>query len=210
MPSRSDILSFDVPPTPPGASPWVVEPLRVAIELAEYDPSWPVRAQETIERISAALGQRALRIEHVGSTAVPGLAAKPVIDLDLTVADPSDERHWLPQLQEAGFVLTVREPWWHEHRMLRGGQRADDGHAEGQAGQAVNLHVFGPDSPELVKHVVFRNWLRADATDRELYAATKREAANGPSQRVMEYNARKEFVIHEIYERAFRAAGFLD
>lgn len=210
MPSRSDILSFDEAPPPPGESPWVVQPATAAIELAEYDPRWPAQAQAIIERLTAILQHRALRIEHVGSTAVPGLVAKPVIDLDLTVADPADERHWLPALERAGFVLTVREPWWHEHRMLRGGRRADDDWASTDEWPPINLHVFGPDSPELVKHIVFRNWLRADATDREAYAAAKHSAAEGPSQRVMDYNARKQAIIRDIYQRAFRAAGFLD
>ncbi len=211
MPSRSEILNLDEPTAaPPGESPWVVEPVQSAILLAEYDPQWPLLAQSIIERVGAALGPRALRIEHVGSTAVPGLAAKPVIDLDLTVADPGDEGGWLPPLQEEGFVLAVREPWWHGHRMLRGGRRGCEVVAPASGDQAVNLHVFGPDSPELVKHVVFRNWLRVDAEDRELYAAAKRSAADGPAQRVMDYNARKEAVVHDIYRRAFRAAGFLD
>ena len=133
---------------------------------------------------------------------MPGLPAKPVIDLDVTVADPADEAHWLPPLEDAGLVLTVREPWWHGHRCLRG------------TAPRVNVHVFGPDSPELVKHIVFRNWLRQDAGDRELYAAAKRVAAgsgSGDGMMLMEdYNARKQAVIREIYGRAFRAAGFLD
>lgn len=198
MPTRSEILGFDDSPPPPGASPWVVEPERVAIELVEYDPDWPAHAREVGELIGAALGTRAVRVEHVGSTAVPGLVAKPIIDLDLTVACPAAEAAWLPTLERAGFELTVREPWWHEHRMLRY-----------RKGVSVNLHVFGPDSAELVKHVVFRDWLRANEADRQLYSAAKRAAADGPDQRVMDYNARKQAVILEIYERAFRAAGFL-
>jgi GrpB-like predicted nucleotidyltransferase (UPF0157 family) len=187
------------------------EPVRVAIDVVEYDSRWPDEAQRISAGIRAALGQRALRIEHVGSTAVPGLPAKPVIDLDLVVADPGAEHGWLPQMQDAGFLLTVREPWWHEHRMLRGGQHGGGGSpAPADAGPVANVHVFGPDSPELVKHVVFRDWLRADAADRDLYAAAKRAAARGTTQRVADYNARKEAVIHDIYQRAFRAAGFLD
>lgn len=211
MPSRDDILSFDEPPVPLGATPWVVEPTRAVIEVVDYDPQWPAQASVIIERLSAALRQRALRIEHVGSTSVPTLAAKPVIDIDLTVADPADERGWLPQLQKAGFELTVREPWWHEHRMLRRCRRADNCPLTSpDAEPAVNVHVFGPDSPELVKHVLFRNWLRTDAADRELYEAAKRSAATGPGQHVMDYNLRKQTAILDIYQRAFTAAGFLD
>lgn len=201
MPSRDEILRFDDAPPPHGESPWVVEPVAAPITLREYDPTWPAQAQAVGARIAVALGPRAIRIEHVGSTSVAGLPAKPIIDIDLTVADPGDEAGWLPPLEAAGFVLTVREPWWHGHRLIRGTE------------PAANVHVFGPDSPELVKHVVFRNWLRADAADRELYAAAKRaaaEASTSRGERVMEYNARKEAVIREIYQRAFRAAGFLN
>jgi GrpB-like predicted nucleotidyltransferase (UPF0157 family) len=210
--TRDEILSFDEAPTPAGASPWVVEPTRAPIELVEYDEAWPARAVEVTARVVAALGTRALRVEHIGSTSVAGLAAKPVIDLDLTVADPEAEAGWLAHLEAAGFVLTVREPWWHGHRMLRGGVRSDDGATPSDGGPAVNLHVFGPDSPELVKHIVFRDWLRASVEDRDLYARTKRAAvaASGGDSTVMEYNARKQTVIREIYARAFAAAGFLD
>lgn len=209
VPSIAEILSFAEPPVPEGASPWVVDPAPSAIEIVPYDPRWPEHAHALRDRITEALGTRAIRVEHVGSTSVPGLPAKPVIDLDLTVADPADERVWLPRLEAVGFVLTVREPWWHEHRLLRAGETVL-GHAGAPPvpGVAVNLHVFGPDSPELVKHVVFRDWLRADAADRERYAHVKREAAQHPGQLVLEYNARKQAVIHEIYQRAFEAAGF--
>jgi GrpB-like predicted nucleotidyltransferase (UPF0157 family) len=210
VPTRDEILRFDEPAVPPGESPWVVPPVPSAIEVVEYDPRWPDAARRIIDRLRRALGTRAVRIEHVGSTAVPGLPAKPVIDLDLTVADPAAEQAWLPQLQAAGFVLTVREPWWHGHRLLRGGRAGGGSHDGDDTELPSNVHVFGPDSPELVKHVVFRDWLRADAADRDRYAAAKREAAGGPEQRMTEYNARKEAVVHEVYERAFRAAGFLD
>jgi len=211
VPTREQILSF-VNERPPGANPWVVEPTRAPIAMVEYDSRWPQQAERLRERLFRLLRTRALRIDHVGSTSVVGLPAKPVIDVDVTVADPADERAWLPQLEAAGFVLTVREPWWHEHRMLRGGRRADDGVPPTDGGPAANIHVFGPDSPEPVKHLVFRDWLRADTADRELYAAAKREAAaasTAGNEAVMEYNARKQAVIREIYARAFAAAGFL-
>lgn len=212
MPSRDEILHFGAD-APEGASPWVVEPVPAAIELVDSQSRWASDAQEVGARVSAALGLRALRVEHVGSTAVEGLPAKPIIDLDVTVADPSREGDWLPLLEAAGYVLTVREPWWHEHRMLRGGRHADDRIAPTDGGVAANIHIFGPDSAELVKHVVFRNWLRANEADRELYARAKREAAamsNRAAESVMQYNARKQAVIRQIYQRAFRAAGFLD
>ena len=141
-----------------------------------------------------------LALEHVGSTSVPGLAAKPVIDVDLTVADPADEPAWLPALEAAGFTLVVREPWWHEHRALTG----ED--------PRCNVHVFGPDSPETIRHRLFRNWLIEHPEDLRLYRDAKlsaASAANAAGEHVMDYNARKEPVIRAIYDRAFRAAGLL-
>ena len=95
--------------------------------------------------------------------------------------------------------------------MLRGGRRPDDRVAPTDGGPATNIHVFGPDSPELIRHLIFRNWLRSNADDRELYAAAKRAAASSHQKYdlIVDYNARKQAVIREIYERAFCAAGFL-
>jgi GrpB-like predicted nucleotidyltransferase (UPF0157 family) len=88
-----------------------------------------------------------LVVEHVGSTAVVGLPAKPVIDIDLTVADSVDEAAYVPALEGVGFRLVIREPWWHEHRCLV----HDD--------PRCNLHVFSPGAPEPVRHRIFRDWL---------------------------------------------------
>ncbi len=201
VPSRAEIVSFDDSPPPPGASAWVAgrEP-ATGIEIADPDPSWPRRYDELAGRIRGALGWRVLQLEHVGSTSVPGLPAKPVIDIDLTVADPGREQDYVPALEAAGFRLKIREPWWHGHRMLEAAEPAG------------NLHVFGPDSPELVRHRIFRDWLRGNPGERELYAAVKRTAAaraNALGEHGMQYNARKQEVIREIYQRAFTAAGLL-
>src|SRR5215475_5776519 len=104
-------------------------------------------------------------MEHVGSTAVPGLAAKDVIDIDLVVVDSADEDAYLPILENAGYVLRVREPNWHEHRYFKGPDTN------------INLHVFSPGCPEVTRHRVFRNWLRAHDDDRDRYDAVKRELA---------------------------------
>jgi len=209
MPSQRQITEFTDEPA--AGNPWVVEPLPTKIDLVEYDPEWPAQAREVGERLSRLLGLRAIRIDHVGSTAVEGLPAKPVIDIDLTVADPADEAGYVSTLQNAGFVLTVREPWWHEHRLFRGGRRPDDRVAPTDGGPATNIHVFGPDSPEPIKHLVFRNWLRSSESDRQLYADAKRAAAAAQQEHdaVMDYNVRKQTVILQIYERAFRASRFL-
>ena len=202
MPSRAEVVAFDDSPPPPGASAWVAGAAPApGIEVSDPDPDWPRQYEGLAARIRAALGWRALQVEHVGSTSVPGLPAKPVIDIDLTVADSDREQRYVPALEAIGFRLVIREPWWCGHRALR---------AESPN---CNLHVFGPDSPELVKHRIFRDWLRGNPGDRDLYAAAKRDAAaeaNEAGEHVMQYNARKEQVIREIYHRAFLAAGLLD
>ena len=110
------------------------------VEVVAPDPAWPQWYAVVRDRVVAALGIRLLAIEHVGSTAVPGLWAKPVIDIDLTVADSADEDAWLPDLEAVGFVLRVREPDWEEHRVLRGQD------------PPTNLHVFSPDAREPHRH----------------------------------------------------------
>jgi GrpB-like predicted nucleotidyltransferase (UPF0157 family) len=202
MPSRAEIVSFDDSPPPAGADPWVAGATpAVGVDVTDPDPAWPRRYEELAGRIRAALGWKALVLEHVGSTSVPGLAAKPVIDIDLTVADPGREQDYVPALETIGLRLVIREPWWYGHRLLR----TDE--------PACNLHVFGPDSPEPVRHRIFRDWLRGNPAERDRYAAVKRQAAsaaNARGEHVMQYNARKEPVIREIYHRAFVAAGLLE
>lgn len=195
-------MTFDDSEPPCGADPWVTGAApAVGIEVTDPDPAWPQRYDVLASRIREALGWRALQLEHVGSTSVPGLPAKPIIDIDLTVADPGDEQHYVPALEAIGFRLTIREPWWYGHRVLR------------SDGPRCNLHVFGFDSPEPVRHRIFRDWLRGNPAERDRYAAVKRRAAadaNAAGEHVMQYNARKQQVIRDIYHRAFVAAGLLD
>ena len=151
-----------------------------------------------IARVREALGPVVVDLEHVGSTAVAGLPAKPILDLDLVVADPGVEEAYVPLLEAAGFVHVVREPWWHEHRMLRGND------------PAVNLHVFAVGSAEGARHRLFRDWLREHPEDRDRYAAAKRSAsaeAAAAGEDVQQYNLRKEAVVREIYARIFLAVA---
>lgn len=201
MPSREDVVRFQNDKPPPGESPWVpgAGPAP-SVEVVDPDPAWPDWFDGLANRIRHALGVRALAIDHVGSTAVPGLPAKPIIDIDVAVADPEDERSYVSALEAAGFELAVREPWWFGHRVLRATE------------PSCNLHVFGFDSPELIKHRLFRDWLRANPQEARLYARFKREAAaaaNASGEDSMIYNARKQQVIREIYQRAFRASGLI-
>lgn len=201
MPSRGEIVSFDHSPPPGEADPWVPGAVpATGIEVTGPDPDWPRRYDDLASRIREVLSWRVLQLEHVGSTSVPGLAAKPVIDIDLTVAKPGREQDYVPALEMIGFQLVIREPWWYGHRALR----ADE--------PCCNLHVFGFDSPEPVRHRIFRDWLRGNPEERDRYAAVKRLAAseaNAAGEHVMQYNARKQQVIREIYHRAFAAAGLL-
>jgi GrpB-like predicted nucleotidyltransferase (UPF0157 family) len=136
------------------------------------------------------LGERALGIEHTGSTAVPGLAAKPVIDITLAVADSANEAVYVPALAGAGYVLCIREPEWHQHRMFKGPDTD------------VNLHIFSSGCPEIGRILRFRDWLRTHPKDRELYARTKRALARERWKSVDEYAIAKTAVIEEILARA--------
>jgi GrpB-like predicted nucleotidyltransferase (UPF0157 family) len=114
------------------------------IRLVEHDAAWPERFEQEAARIRARLGPAALRVDHVGSTSVPGLAAKPIIDVVLTVVDSSDDAVYVPALEAGGYVLWAREPDWFEHRLL------DAPDAD------VNLHVFSAGSSEIDRMIRFR------------------------------------------------------
>lgn len=160
------------------------------ITMEPYDPSWPDRYRVERSRIRDALGAGALAVEHVGSTAVPGLSAKNRIDIDLIVADPADENAYVPALETVGYVLRVREPEWYEHRSLW------------TEGHTVNLHVFAPDCDEHLRHLAFRDWLRARPDEREYYEAAKRRAAADNAWSASGYNSQKASAIIEILRRA--------
>jgi GrpB-like predicted nucleotidyltransferase (UPF0157 family) len=168
------------------------EPARLTgkIRLVDYDPAWPQQFASEAGRIRAALGAGALRIEHAGSTSVPGLAAKPIIDIVLVVVDSSDEPSYVPALETAGYVLRIREPEWFEHRALKG------------ADPDVNLHVFSAGCPEVERMLTFRDWLRANDAERALYERTKRELAQRDWAYVQHYADAKTEIVEAILARA--------
>ncbi|OGM41219.1 GrpB domain protein [Aspergillus bombycis] len=171
------------------------------IEIVEPDPTWPESFANIARRITDALGNRFLSIEHVGSTSVPGLPAKAVIDVDIVVADPTAEDSYVPALEAAGFQFLLREPGWYEHRLF------------GFNNPYANIHIFGPNSAEHIRHRLFRDWLRNHEDDRRRYADVKRQAATASrlaGETVMEYNARKEFVILDILQKAFKEHGHVN
>ncbi|WP_224389289.1 GrpB family protein [Pseudonocardia sp. ICBG1293] len=160
----------------------------VLVELAEPDPEWPAAFDAAAARLRAVLGERAHRIEHIGSTSVPGLAAKPVIDVVVALEDPDDEPAYLAALLAEGYDLRVREPG---HRCLRG--------AVGDL--AVNLHCYPDGSPEITRYLVFRDRLRTCAEDRERYEAHKRGLAGRVWPDMNLYADAKGPVIEEIIAR---------
>jgi len=167
-------------------------PEKVAVVLVEYDATWPQRFELERQLITGALGTRARLVEHIGSTSVVGLAAKPIIDICVAVDDSSDEPSYVPDLEGVGYELRVREPDWHEHRMLR------------TMARDVHVHVFTIGSSEIDRHLAFRNRLRANDADRELYASTKRSLAQRDWPTMQHYADAKTDVVESILARAVR------
>jgi GrpB-like predicted nucleotidyltransferase (UPF0157 family) len=167
-----------------------VQQLSKPIEVREYDPEWPALYEREQARIRAVLGDRVVRLAHAGSTSVPGLPAKPVIDIVLEVPNSAEEPEYVPDMEAAGYVLQIREPDWFEHRLFKGPDTN------------VNLHVFSADCEEVDRMLLFRDWLRANAADRELYATAKRELAAHDWKYVQQYADAKTAVVHEIMSRA--------
>lgn len=175
------------------AHPDGIAPLAGPIQIVDYDPQWPLLFEREAERILNALGDQVLLLEHIGSTSVPGLAAKPKIDVLLVVADSANEPAYLPCLQAAGYRLQIREPDWHEHRMFKGPDTD------------VNLHVYTSGCPEIDRVLLFRNWLRSHPADRQLYERTKRDLARIDWKYMQNYADAKTAVVEIILARAQRA-----
>ncbi|EGK09629.1 hypothetical protein HMPREF9374_2912 [Desmospora sp. 8437] len=167
-----------------------LKPHNAPITLVEYDPRWPELFDREADRVRSILGNKALRVEHVGSTSVPGLCAKPIIDMLLVVADSADEPSYVPALEAAGYTLRIREPEWFEHRMFKGPDID------------INLHVFSAGMSEIERMLRFRDWLRANDTDRDNYARVKRNLAQRVWRHVQHYADAKTSIIQEIMDRA--------
>jgi GrpB-like predicted nucleotidyltransferase (UPF0157 family) len=167
-----------------------LEPLSGRILIVPYDPRWPALFEREADRIRRVLGRRAMLIEHAGSTSVPGLVAKPIIDILLAVSDSADEDAYVPAMEAAGYVLRIREADWHGHRMFKGPDTD------------INLHVFSWGCPEIDRMLMFRDWLRGQVDDRDLYAHTKLTLAQEDWKYVQNYADAKTLVIEEILARA--------
>ena len=156
---------------------------RREIVIAPYDPGWVGRFEVERARIAAALGKRVVRIEHIGSTAVPGLAAKPIVDILVEVAALDDAGG----LAETGYVLRVREDG---HRMFRTPELD------------VHVHVWPSGHPDIAAQLAFRDRLRASSSDRAAYETLKRELAARDWPDMNHYADAKGPLIREILGRA--------
>ncbi len=168
------------------SQPRAPEPVRVIA----YGPTWPERFEAWRERLASLLGPVACRLDHVGSTSVPGLCAKPIVDIQISVADMADEDRYLPPCEAAGLQLRFRD---FEHRYFQPppGQPRD-----------VHVHVCQQGSDWERLHLLFRDYLRASTRARETYAAAKREAAGLWADQSAAYTEAKTDVILGILNRA--------
>jgi GrpB-like predicted nucleotidyltransferase (UPF0157 family) len=164
-------------------------PQDETVVIVDYDPAWPRQFSIVEARVRQALGDRARDVLHVGSTSVPGLGAKPVIDVNVLVDDPDDEQSYLPALERAGFVFRLREPEWFEHRLFRGHE------------PRANVHIFPVGCSESDRMVRFRDWLRQHPDDRALYEGTKRDLASNSWPTAQDYADAKSGVVQDIMGR---------
>jgi GrpB-like predicted nucleotidyltransferase (UPF0157 family) len=202
----SAAIAADSTDRAPASSPRSDEELRAVtvgelrthdgeILLVDYDPEWPELYAREAERIRAILGPRVVRLEHVGSTSVPGLAAKPILDIALVVPDSTNEPAYASDLERAGYVLRIREPDWYEHRLFKGPDTD------------INLHVFGQDDQgEVDRMLLFRDWLRSNPDERDRYEQRKRELAGRTWRFVQHYADAKTGVVQSIVARAEAAS----
>jgi GrpB-like predicted nucleotidyltransferase (UPF0157 family) len=161
----------------------------VRVSLVPYSSDWPREFEVERVRIVSTLGGAALEVHHAGSTSVPGLRAKPIIDIALVVPDTTDETSYVPQLESVGYSLRLRETDWFEHRLLR------------REGPAVNLHVFPPQCIEVARMLAFRDHLRVNSTDRQVYESTKVALAEREWDTVQHYADAKDDVVANIMSR---------
>jgi GrpB-like predicted nucleotidyltransferase (UPF0157 family) len=171
-----------------------LDPHNASITLVAYDPDWPRLFSREADRLRSILGDAALGIAHVGSTSVPGLMAKPIIDILLTVPDSADEPCYVPHLQDAGYLLRIREPDWFEHRLFKGPDTA------------INLHVFSSGAAEVERMLRFRDRLRHDDAARDRYQRVKRELAVRTWRHMQDYADAKTAVVNQILDDAEGAA----
>lgn len=161
------------------------------IHLEEYNPQWEELFLKEKKRIKSILQNQALMIEHIGSTSVRDLLAKPIIDILLVVEDAGVETYVKP-LVNAGYTLRIKEPDFENHHMFKGPDTD------------INLHVFSKGSKEIDKYIIFRDYLRTHKEARELYANTKKELSKKIWKYVQNYADAKSDVVSQIMEQALK------
>ena len=166
------------------------EPLT--LELHSHDEQWAGLYLDHRRRILNALAAASVGVEHIGSTSVPGLAAKPIIDIVVTVDDITAEEDYLDALLAAGYELRTREPG---HRLVRTPTRD------------VHVHIYQQGAPEVAEYLLLRDWLRSNADDRDLYESTKRSLLRSRWDDMNAYADAKTDVIRAITARARTARG---
>ena len=166
--------------------------------IEDYDPAWPSWFEREADAIADALGETALRIEHVGSTAAPGLSAKPVIDVQVSVRSLIPRAPLMEPLGSLGFVHSI-DPFDTFHEFLSRGY--DDDHP-----YRVHVHVCESGSDWEIRHIAFRDWLRTHPDDRDAYAALKRRLAEEHPRDIVSYTDGKGPFIREIETKALDAA----
>jgi dephospho-CoA kinase len=177
------------------------------LRLVPYDPIWPEQYRHLAARVRRAAGKAAVRVDHIGSTAVPGLAAKDVIDMQLTVADLATADELAEPLARAGFPRF--EGRWHDNPKPEESEAAaweKRMHGNADPGRAVNLHVRPVSSPGMRGSLLLRDWLRADATARDGYAALKQRLRERGLPR-SQYGQHKEPWFDQAWQRARRWAA---
>jgi GrpB-like predicted nucleotidyltransferase (UPF0157 family) len=163
-----------------------------AIRVVDYDPAWPALAAAEIPRIEAAVGEVAVRIDHVGSTAVPGLAAKPIVDLQLAVDAIEPRARYVRSLEGLGYLFAPDPELPDLHFFGLPAERPRTHH----------LHVCAAGGEHELRHLALRDYLRTHPDEASEYGALKRDlAARHPGDRLA-YIEGKERYVAALEERA--------
>lgn len=169
--------------------------------IDEYDETWPRQAERVIGRIRAAVGGQIVRVDHIGSTSVPGLPAKDVIDLQIVVDDLAVADSFADTLSDAGFPRAEGE--WVDDATDGSGTWPKRFHFGGDPGRPVNLHVRSPETPAWRLALLFAAWLRADDTERDAYLAVKRQVAGRHADgSTVDYAQDKHYWVRDGFDRA--------
>jgi putative glutamine amidotransferase len=174
------------------AKPGQAEGRTRSYAIGPYDPAWPDRYETEAARIHGALGDRAVRLEHVGSTSVPGLAAKPIVDIQVSVRSMVPRSAYVDPLVRLGYRWAL-DPWTDEHEFF-----SRDGDDE----RAFHVHVCATESAWEQRHLLFRDWLRSHPEDAAAYERLKRDLARQHPRDTYAYTDAKTGFIREIEGRA--------